>query len=232
MGILTKLARKAHELTYHCYSLAMKIESKEHRRVLDQWIKDKGERGLRVNHYELETNSIVFDLGGYKGDWASDIVNKFNSIIYVFEPVKQFYDEIVNRFTNNEHVIPYNFALGKGQNEFDIYLNNEGSSFLKNRKGDKGFERAIQKDFIKFAFDNKIEIIDLLKINIEGGEFELMEYLIENNFHLKVKNFQIQFHNFFQAAPERRRKIQEKLLATHEQTYSYEWVWENWKLKQ
>jgi hypothetical protein len=36
--------------------------------------------------------SIVFDLGGHRGDFAYEINRQYNSIVYVFEPNKQYYD--------------------------------------------------------------------------------------------------------------------------------------------
>ena len=38
--------------------------------------------------------------------------------------------------------------------------------------------------------------IDLLKINIEGGEYEVLENLIENDLIKNIDNIQIQFHDF------------------------------------
>ena len=46
------------------------------------------------------------------------------------------------------------------------------------------------------------------------------------------KNIQVQFHDFIiQNAEERMINIQRKLELTHELTYQYVFVWENWKLK-
>ncbi len=74
--------------------------------------------------------------------------------------------------------------------------------------------------------------IELLKLNIEGGEYELLESLLENDCITYFKNIQVQFHDFlFDNAKERMTKIQEQLSKTHELTYQYEFVWENWKLK-
>ena len=45
-----------------------------------------------------------------------------------------------------------------------------------------------------------IDKIDLMKINIEGGEYDLLFYLIEKKLIYKIDNIQIQFHNFVQEA--------------------------------
>ena len=41
-----------------------------------QWFKDNGDKTHRLN-YNLNEKSIVFDLGGYEGQWASDIFSKY-----------------------------------------------------------------------------------------------------------------------------------------------------------
>ena len=84
-------------------------------------------------------------------------------------------------------------------------------------------------DFIKI---NKINHVDLIKINIEGGEYEVLETLLNNNMISIFKNIQVQFHDFIvENAKERMNAIQKKIALTHELTYQYEFVWENWKLK-
>ena len=75
--------------------------------------------------------------------------------------------------------------------------------------------------------------VDLIKINIEGGEYEVLESLIADNKLSMFKNLQIQFHDFIiENAKERMSKIQQELAKTHVLTYQYEFVWENWKLKE
>ena len=48
-------------------------------------------------------------------------------------------------------------------------------------------------DIKRFIEEHKIKHIDLIKINIEGGEYELLERLIEVGFLTKIDNLQINF---------------------------------------
>ena len=73
--------------------------------------------------------------------------------------------------------------------------------------------------------------IDLMKINIEGSEYELLEHLIESGCIKKITDIQVQFHNFVPNAPEKRSELHKKLSRTHYMTYNYPWIWENWRLK-
>jgi hypothetical protein len=83
-------------------------------------------------------------------------------------------------------------------------------------------------DFIK---SEEIKNIDLIKINIEGGEYDLLDFILENNLQTQINNFQIQFHKMFDDCEIRRNNIREKLSETHTLTYDYTFVWENWEKK-
>ena len=192
-----------------------------------RWQKDKGDKTFRLN-YDLNNESLVFDLGGYEGQWASDIFSKYLCKIYVFEPVLSFVDNIKKRFKNNSKIKIFNFGLGGDNKIVDIYLKNDGSSIFGQR-GEKQKAKIVKiSDFIK---DNKISFIDLMKINIEGAEYELMEDLLKTNLIEKIKDIQIQFHNLFLDSKTKMIKIQNGLSETHCLTYQYKFIWENWRLK-
>ena len=74
--------------------------------------------------------------------------------------------------------------------------------------------------------------IDLLKINIEGGEFPLLEHLLDSGLVPKIRHLQVQFHDFTESAVSRRALIREKLSRTHSQDWCYPFVWESWSRRQ
>jgi len=195
----------------------------------DRWFADKGDSTHRLN-YAFDKDSIVFDLGGYEGNWAMQIFCKYNCNVYVFEPVEKFYQQIVDKFSNNPKVQAFCYGLGEEDYEHVIYLNQDSTSTLV----ESGEKEVIKiKDFKSFIEENNIDCIDLLKINIEGGEYRLLEYLTKTGLVKKIKNIQVQFHyEIVENSLERMKKIQEELSKTHELTYQYEFVWENWKLKE
>ncbi|MEO6719115.1 MAG: FkbM family methyltransferase [Ferruginibacter sp.] len=195
-----------------------------------KWFKNKGDETLRLD-YALDENSIVFDIGGYKGEFARDIYCKYNSTIYIFEPVTEFYNEIVNRFVNNPKVQGFNFGLGDGSYMAKMSLEDNGSSLFK--KGASDYIEVEIRSFNDFIEKHNITRIELAKINIEGAEYDLLESIIEAGNIEKITNIQVQFHDFvIENAIERMNNISEKLSRTHELTYHYEFVWDNWKLKE
>lgn len=193
----------------------------------DLWIADEGDKTLRLN-YSLDENSIVFDLGGFKGKWTENIADKYKSNIYIFEPVNEFYNNIKNKFNTNPKIKPFKFGLGANSEHIKICLTKDSSSVF-NTNGEK--ETIEIKDIIKFLSEHNIECVDLVKINIEGGEYELLEQLVKFDKLNIFKNIQVQFHRFIPECIERRNAIRKYLSKTHKLTYDYEFVWENWQLK-
>lgn len=195
-------------------------------RAVFQWFRDEDKR-LRLN-YDLSEDSIVFDIGGYEGQWASDIFAKYCCQIYIFEPVCEYAENIKERFKKNPKIHVYPFGLASEDRLDEIAICQDSSSIFK-----KGRNKNIVKliNIEKFMHEHNIKNVDLIKINIEGGEYELLEYLISNQNVTRFKDIQVQFHKFMPHAEKRRSKIQKELKRTHYLTYQYEFVWENWRRK-
>ena len=194
----------------------------------NRWIQDNGDKTLRLQ-YLLEADSVVIDAGGYLGQWTYDINSRYDSIVFVLEPLQDLYPKIEDRFSSNPKVIPLKYAIANKTEELSIAINGDGSS-LYNTSTD-AVEIIKCKDVKEFIEENNIDIIDLFKINIEGAEYDLLERLIELELMPKIKNLQIQFHRFIPDCDLRRDSIIAELSKTHERSWNYEWIWENWKLK-
>lgn len=74
-------------------------------------------------------------------------------------------------------------------------------------------------------------MIDLMKINIEGGEYALLPHLIDTGVISRVRNIQIQFHELDVDSAEKRESIICALRKTHKRDWCYEFVWESWSLQ-
>jgi FkbM family methyltransferase len=193
--------------------------------ISQKWFNDKGDSTLRIN-YPLTNESIVFDVGGYKGDWADKISKKYDPFIFIFEPVPQYYQSIKNRFSNNSEIKVFNFGLSNQDKVEKISVLRDASSIYQNS------EHRIQidlRDIKSLLKDLEIKSVDLIKINIEGEEYELLKRIIETGMITKFSDIQVQFHNFFSDAPASREKIRNALQKTHSLTYDYPFVWENWR---
>jgi FkbM family methyltransferase len=193
--------------------------------IFAAWFRDEGDKTLRVD-YDLLENSVVFDLGGYEGQWASDIFSRYRCLIHVFEPIEHFAEAIKQRFSRNSSIIVHDFGLSGKTEKLRISVDDDASSIHKKGRNE---QEVMMVSALEFFDNNRIEKIDLMKINIEGCEYDLLEHILDSGFVENIDNIQVQFHDFVPSAKERMTAIQQRLQRTHELTYQYPFCWENWK---
>jgi FkbM family methyltransferase len=198
---------------------------KENRRIVREFYADGGDSRLRFD-YVLTPDSVALDLGGFEGQWASDLYSRNRCKIHVFEPVAKFAEGIRQRFRNNADIEVHELALGGSNRTEQIHIRGASSSLYKQRAESEEIRFV---DVAAWLQQARLGAIALMKINIEGGEYELLERMIETEQLDAIENFQIQFHNFTPDAARRMADIQHALRKTHEATYQYRFVWENWR---
>lgn len=191
------------------------------------WLAANGDKVLRME-YSLSDRDVVLDVGGYEGQWASDIYSRYLCTVHVFEPIPQFAEGVRHRFRQNSSIVVHQCGLGGEDGELSFSIEGDASSSVVS--GDQSVAARVVA-FDSWCHTNQIEEIGLMKINIEGGEYPLVEHLIESGWIRKVRNLQVQFHDFFPEARTRMDSIRERLAQTHRPTYQFEFIWENWTLK-
>src|SRR4051794_32654586 len=73
-------------------------------RLVETWHAMNGDTTLRLD-FPLDTSSVVADVGGYQGQWASDIYARFRCRIHVYEPAAECADRIRERFEHNPDIV-------------------------------------------------------------------------------------------------------------------------------
>ena len=181
---------------------------------------------------KLKNKELLFDLGGFKGDYTADLLKNNPDIIsYIFEPVKEYADNISKRFENNSNVTVYSFGLSDLNQEININVKGESSSFIRDISPDVK-ETSKIKDIHEFLIENNIKEIGLMKINIEGSEYPLLERLIETKDILKVKRLLVQFHYVDTNTYQRMTNIWKELEKSHNLIWQFRpYVWEYWEIK-
>jgi len=194
---------------------------------MGMWFRDGSENTLRTK-YLLDENSVVFDLGGYKGEWAQRIYDKYHCFIYVFEPVSEFAANIKSRFGDNEKIKVFDFGLAPQTSHEKLGISGDSSSVYLVNDNMIDIDLMSIGDFLEIQ---GIRRIDLMKLNIEGSEYDLLEYILSTDLINIITDVQVQFHCIPNAGP-RREEIRRQLANTHTQTYNYDFVHENWHLVQ
>lgn len=195
--------------------------------ALNAWVQVRGDKTLRLD-YELKPDSVVLDVGGFEGQWASDIYAKYGCKIHVFEPVPEFADFIQNRFEKNPHIVVHRYGLGARSRNQNISVEGDRSSVFKPGADTKTVQ--IVEARVAFA-ELGLTSVDLIKINIEGGEYELLDHLSVQDLLRVIRHIQVQFHDFVPGAREEMERIRNLLARTHEPVYQYPFVWEGWSVR-
>jgi FkbM family methyltransferase len=195
----------------------------------NRWFNDNGDTELRLNYPELNSNSVVFDLGGFEGDFAHEIFQKYNCNIFIFEPHPEFYLKCKKRFKKNKKIHIYNYGLSDKNITLDLVDDSNRSSTEVNHLNNTKKISCMFKSFDYVLDKVNVKLIDLMKINIEGGEYQLLNSMILNGQLEMVLNYQIQFHKFIPNAITKRNLITKALSQKFVRTWCYDFVWENWE---
>lgn len=191
----------------------------------------KGQRGhaLLYDYMNLPEGAVVFDFGGHKGDWADMVLNQQpDSTIHLFEPHPGFAAGLRDKYRAEDRVKVYDYALGPDDGK--LTLPDEKTAPLVGADHDKG----ITADLVAVArfFDTfDIPRIDLMKMNIHGGEYDLLPALVDTGVMGRIGRLQVQFHLFSEEMIDMREAIRAELEDTHDCTWCYPFVWEEWQLR-
>lgn len=142
-----------------------------------------------------------FDFGLHKGTelmWFQDIIPKFSNDyeIYGFEACKKYYDLVKSEklFTLNKiNTKIYNLAISSKNENIKLYhhKNSVGHSIYDTKNGvnKDTFEIVKGVKFSSWLNENNINLtnsFNIIRVNIEGAEYDLFNDLIENNLYDKI----------------------------------------------
>lgn len=160
-----------------------------------KWRDLDGDNTLALD-WDLNEDSLVWEIGGFEGRWAEQIWKKFHCHIKIFEPQNWAVHRLLKRFMGivKVDIMPYGLWV---RNDVLIMGNFEtdGASVVDNAKGPhssigvKDIIPEIYKDFQRHG-----GIIDLVLMNIEGAEFTILPYLISTGAMEYFDYFWCQFH--------------------------------------
>lgn len=191
-----------------------------------KWFLVDGNKKYLLN-YPLNKDSCIFEVGGYTWVFTDEAIQKFDCSFYIFEPIQQYYDILVEKYKDNKKVKVFQFWLWNKNTKLEMWLSNDGTSAFK-----AGVTETVEiKQFSQFIEENWIKNIDLISINIEGGEYDLIEDMVSSNAVSMMHYIQVQFHDFVENAESLRNDRVAKILNTHNRMYSFPFVWEAFELK-
>ena len=140
------------------------------------------------NPYNVKT---IFDVGANIGQTSLFLSHHFpQADIFAFEPIKDTYEFFQNNSKKLPKIQPFNYALGSQEtqkiiqlrenSELNTLVNIKNPAILETEK----LETVTIKTLDDFCKSNKINKIDILKMDVQGYELEVLygaEYYLKNN---------------------------------------------------
>jgi len=196
------------------------------------YIKEQQENPDFSNRVDLDEHGVVFDVGAFVGDWSKKLAELYDPFIYSFEPNERSISIFKERLGDKPKIKLLEYGLAGSDKEVAFSLKGMGSSAFDGPGITWNDNHTVSLRDIKGVMEElNIERIDLLKVNIEGGEYELLDRLIETGYIGKVKCICVQYHEWIDGAHKMRRRINKALANTHAQDWCYPFVWEQWTIK-
>ncbi|MEN0051000.1 MAG: FkbM family methyltransferase [Bacteroidota bacterium] len=132
--------------------------------------------------------SYIFDIGANKGEITDNYRQLFpSSTVYCFEPFPSCVKMLEQKFMEDEKVVIVPKAIADKEGTADFYVNHFiDSNSLLPRPTEKrryyhhtaGYKETIQVEITtidQFVEENQIEKIDILKMDIQGGELNALK---------------------------------------------------------
>lgn len=155
------------------------------------------------NQFNIDKKDIknFVDIGACYGFASLPFVNQ-DTKIYMIEPDSNNLEIINDIWSNNDKLKIIEKAISNIDGSINFYLEDNltvvSSIFESNALGNKEGRRSVQVESItpNTLIENYLdeEDIDLMKVDIEGAEYDFFESISEENIS-KIKRFIIEFHN-------------------------------------
>lgn len=165
----------------------------------------------------------VVDFGAFTGHSTSEVLKISQAEIFAVEPMPDYAESLKIRFRNEPRVFILSAMLGmdRGQAEFFV----EGDKSGAWAKGEPRVVTVAPVSLLGNFLDTQNSVA---LINIEGGEYSLLDLLDTTNLLARFRTLYIQFHRISNSSEPAREAAQQQLLKTHDLIWEYPFVWERW----
>lgn len=177
--------------------------------------------------FDLSADSVVLDVGAFVGAWSEKMSDRFGCTIYAFEPNPGVVGSLERRLAEREGVHIEPVGLGAADQTARLSVHGPGSS-IYDTDAEETCEVTI-RDVVAVFDELDLDRIDLLKLNIEGAEYDLLDRLVDARWLPRIDRLLVQFHEWHPKAYNRRRRLRRALEQQHKEVWGYPWVWEYWR---
>jgi len=169
---------------------------------IQQWVREAKQAAENPEHawdkkamdWPLTAESIVLEVGSFKGRWALQIAQKYNPRLFCFEPQSWAW-EVTKQVLTDYNAKVFNFGLGTRSAMLPMaFYGTDGCRFAEKGEPDHTAPKVLgQMHEISAALGGLgISRIDLMLVNIEGYEYTLIPHMFAQGiFPLRLM---VQFH--------------------------------------
>lgn len=144
--------------------------------------------------WDLNENSLVWEIGGFEGRWAQQIWDKFHCRITIFEPQLWAVERMKKRFDGIGKIDIHPYGLSVTEKEWSVFPIGAHETDGAGIYAETYHVREVVFRNIYAELSEFPEAIDLALMNIEGMEYDLLPSLISLNQISIFKHFWCQFH--------------------------------------
>jgi len=175
-------------------------------------------------NYDLNENSFVIDAGAYHGHFSKRIWDKYRCHIIALEPSESFFTTSLETLRGTGVYLLKCGVSGHTESVKFGIANDSTGRF----KDSEQTESVSLIDVSSLVFG--VRVVDLLKLNIEGGEYAVILRLFETGLIRRIMNLQVQFHECVENSGKLVESISEELSKTHHLTFNAgPFIWQNWE---
>ncbi len=134
----------------------------------------------RILKQVLKSDSNCVDIGAHKGE-ILELFLKFapKGNHAAFEPIPAMYKNLLANFGQRVKVFPFALSSTTGETQFNVVIDDPAYSGIKQRKYKKS-DVQIEKINVEMrrlddVLGERSSKIDLMKIDVEGGEFDVLK---------------------------------------------------------
>lgn len=150
----------------------------------------------------LDKDSIVLDIGSNFGI-VIDELQPVGCKVYSFEPHPVFFSMLKEKYSDNENVILSDNAVWNKTERKKFYFKrsfdrlNGGATLMSKKTNitDERLNKEVQCIDVLEVIESIDSDINVLKMDVEGAEYEILERIILNDAHQKIKSIYFEDHS-------------------------------------
>ena len=163
-----------------------------------------GDHGWVVDTSRISKDSIIYSVGvGANIDFDLALINKFDLVVHAFDPTPRSIEWVNNQSVpENFKFYPIGLAAENGTMDFFPPAREKSTHFSPVKRYNEDNKKIIKapvKNLQTIASELNHTVIDVLKMDIEGAEYEVIDSLLACD--VSINQILIEFHHMYKTIP-------------------------------